>query len=213
MQFQLNLSITTMMGLTKQYGIILSNLYKTLAPASYKQRKESRPAGSTPHKPILGNVLTLVDLTSNKARYTCLSILASGHFQLSSPWHECPNTCFSRTVCSLSRYNVKIELDCFNCKTAVFLRLFTSIFTKENNYNPRFCTKKSTRPWGIFNNYKEKLSVPRVHAAALIEAMFTLYRIVKRSVAESVPDRASVTLGLLLSKQFLLRNSTAPLRC
>ena len=32
----------------------------------------------------------------------------------------CPNTCFSRTTCSLSRYNVKIELDCFNCKTGVF---------------------------------------------------------------------------------------------
>ena len=37
-------------GLTKQCSIILSNLYKTLAPASYKQCKESRPARSTPHK-------------------------------------------------------------------------------------------------------------------------------------------------------------------
>ena len=37
-------------GLTKQCSIILSNLYKTLAPAGYKQRKESRPACSTPHK-------------------------------------------------------------------------------------------------------------------------------------------------------------------
>ena len=46
------------------------------------------------------------------------------------------------------------------------------------------------------------------------KAMFTLYRIVKRSVAESVPDRASLfTLGVLLSKQFLLRNVTAPHRC
>ena len=37
-------------GLTKQRSIILSNLYQTLASASYKQRKESRPAHSTPHK-------------------------------------------------------------------------------------------------------------------------------------------------------------------
>ena len=35
----------------------------------------------------------------------------------------------SRTICSLSRYNVKGELDCFNCKTGVFLRLFTLMFT------------------------------------------------------------------------------------
>ena len=37
-------------GLSKQCSIILSNLYKALAPASYKQRKDSRPARSTPHK-------------------------------------------------------------------------------------------------------------------------------------------------------------------
>ena len=37
-------------GLTKQCGIILSNLYKALAPASHKQRKDSRPARSTPYK-------------------------------------------------------------------------------------------------------------------------------------------------------------------
>ena len=42
--------------------------------------------------------------------------------------------------------------------------------------------------------------------------MFTLYRIVKRSVTESVPEGVLLcTLGTLLSKQFLLRNSTAPL--
>ena len=32
----------------------------------------------------------------------------------------------------------------------------------------------------------------RVPGDALVQAMFTLYRLVKRSVAESVPDRASV---------------------
>ena len=43
--------------------------------------------------------------------------------------------------------------------------------------------------------------------------MFTLYRIVERSVAESVPGRTSILfrMGTLLSKQCLLRNSTAPL--
>ena len=41
----------------------------------------------------------------------------------------------------MSSYNVKGELDCFNCKTGVFLRFFTSMFTKESNYNPRFCEK------------------------------------------------------------------------
>ena len=46
-----------------------------------------------------------------------------------------------------------------------------------------------------------------------LRAMFTLYRIVKRSVAESVPDRASVHTRNAASKQFLLRHSTALLRC
>ena len=53
----------------------------------------------------------------------------------------CPNTRFSRTICSLSKYNVKCELDCFNCKTGVFLRLFTSMFIEESNYTPSFCEK------------------------------------------------------------------------
>ena len=122
----------------------------------------------------------------------------------------CPNTCFSRTTCSLTRYNVKGELDYFNCKMWVSLRLFTSMFTKESNYNPHFCEKTSVRLWGIFNNYKENLSVPRVHTAALIEswAMFTLYRIVKRSVTESVPDRASVH-----TRNAGFEAVSAPLRC
>ena len=33
-----------------------------------------------------------------------------------------------------------------------------------------FAKKKSTRLWGIFNNHKEKLSVPKVYTAALIES-------------------------------------------
>ena len=64
--------------------------------------------------------------------YTYLSILLA-----TSNYRVC-GTCFSRTNCSLSRYNAKGKLDCFNCKTGVFLRLFTPMFTKESNYNSRF---------------------------------------------------------------------------
>ena len=78
----------------------------------------------------------------------------------------CPNTSFSRSTCSLSRYNVKGDLDCINCKTRVFLRLFTSMFTKKAITIHVFA-KKSIHQWGIFNNYKEKLSVPRVDTATL----------------------------------------------
>ena len=81
----------------------------------------------------------------------------------------CPSTCFSRTNSSLSRYNAKGKLDCFNCKTGVFLRLFTSMFTKESNYNPRFGGNQL-----LYGEYlkiiKEKLSVPGVQNAALIES-------------------------------------------
>ena len=61
--------------------------------------------------------------------------------------HTCPSTCFSRTNCSLSRYNAKGKLDCFNCKTGVFLRLFTPMFTKEINYSPRFWGKNHLLFW------------------------------------------------------------------
>ena len=39
------------------------------------------------------------------------------------------------------KMNIIVILDCLNCKTEVFLRLFTSVFTKQNNYNTRFCKK------------------------------------------------------------------------
>ena len=66
-----------------------------------------------------------------------------------------PNTCFSCTSCSLSRYNIKCELDCFSCKTGVFLRLFTSMFTKQNNYNPRFCKKINSAMGNIQQLYRK----------------------------------------------------------
>ena len=46
-------------GLYKQCGIILSDLYKILAPASYKKRKVRKSSGM--------NMLTLEGLISNKA--------------------------------------------------------------------------------------------------------------------------------------------------
>ena len=37
--------------------------------------------------------------------------------------------------CALSKYNAKCKLDCFNFKMGFFIRLFTSMFRKEGNYN------------------------------------------------------------------------------
>ena len=73
-----------------------------------------------------------------------------------------PSTCFSRTNCSLSRYNAKGKLDCFNYKTG-FSQI---IHYKRKRLQSTFLGKKSTPLWGIFNNYKEKLSVPSVQTAA-----------------------------------------------
>ena len=75
-----------------------------------------------------------------------------------------PNMCFSRTTCSLIRY---IRL--FELQDGVFSQIIHFNVYIKKNYNPRFCKKKSTRVWGILNNYKEKLNAPRVHTAALIE--------------------------------------------
>ena len=81
----------------------------------------------------------------------------------------CPSTCFSRMNCSLSRYNTKGKLDCFNYKTGFFLRLFTPMLQKKA-ITIHVLEVKSTPLWGIFNNYKEKLGIPRVQTAALIES-------------------------------------------
>ena len=59
--------------------------------------------------------------------------------------------CLSMT-CSLSRYNAKGVLDCFNCKTGVFLRLFTS----EAITIYVFAKKKPSTSIGIFNNKSPK---------------------------------------------------------
>ena len=77
----------------------------------------------------------------------------------------CPSTCFSRTNCSLSRYNAKGKADCF-MQDGVFLRLLISMFTKESDYIQSTFWENPTPLWGIYNNYKEKLSVPRVQTAA-----------------------------------------------
>ena len=83
----------------------------------------------------------------------------------------CPNTCFSRTTYSLNRYNVKGEIDCFNCKARGFLRLFTLMFTKESNGQSTFLRQNQL----VYSEYltiikKSKLNDPRVHTAALTES-------------------------------------------
>ena len=80
-----------------------------------------------------------------------------------------PARAFHARIACLIRYNAKGKSDCFNCKTGFFPRLFTPTFTKESNYNPGFLGEKSIPLWGIFNNYKEKLSVPRVQATYCID--------------------------------------------
>ena len=80
--------------------------------------------------------------------------------------------CFSRMTCLLNGYNVKGESDCFNCKTGggggsqiVHFNVY-----KRKELQSTFLRKKSARLWGIFNNYKENLSVPEVNTAALTES-------------------------------------------
>ena len=82
----------------------------------------------------------------------------------------CPNTCFSCTTCSSSRCNVKGELSCFIWKTGGFSQIIHFSAYKRKRLQSTFLREKSTRLWGIFDNYKEKLSVPGVHTAALIES-------------------------------------------
>ena len=72
-------------------------------------------------------------------------------------------------TCSLSRYNVKGELDCFNCKTGVFSD-FSLQSLQKTAITIHVSAKKATHLWRIFNYYREKLSVPTVHNAALIES-------------------------------------------
>ena len=81
----------------------------------------------------------------------------------------CPNTYFSRMTCSLSRYGVEGELDCFNCKMGLFSDYSLQCLLQKAITIHFFCEKRSTRLWGILDNYKGKLSVPRVHTAALIK--------------------------------------------
>ena len=84
----------------------------------------------------------------------------------------CPNTCLSRTICLLSRYDVKGELDCFNCNTG-FPQIIHFIVYKTKQLQSTFWGKNSTGLSGIFNNYKEKQSVLKAYTAALIESEAT----------------------------------------
>ena len=85
----------------------------------------------------------------------------------------CPSTCFSRTNCLLSKYNAEGKLDCFNCKTGLFSDYLLQCLQKKAITIHVFGEKISTPLWGIFNYYKEKLSVPRVQIAVLIESLAT----------------------------------------
>ena len=82
----------------------------------------------------------------------------------------CPSTRFSRTNCSLSRYNAKGKLTCFNCKTGVFLTNYSLQTLQKKAITIHVLGEKLSPLWGIFNNYKEALRVSRVEAAALIES-------------------------------------------
>ena len=84
----------------------------------------------------------------------------------------CPNTCFSCscTICSLSKYDIKCELDCFNCKTGGFLRLFTSMFIKKLSTSNHLFAIDLTN----INNYKEKPSVSSVHNTIMHQFSQTL---------------------------------------
>ena len=74
----------------------------------------------------------------------------------------CPKKCFSRTTCSLSRYYVKVELDCFNCKSGFSQIIHLIQCLQKEGITVHVFAKKSTCPWGIFNNYREKSSVFKV---------------------------------------------------
>ena len=51
-----------------------------------------------------------------------------------------------------------------------FSQIIHSNVYKRNQLQSALLGKKPTPLWGIFNNYKEKLSVPRVQTAALIDS-------------------------------------------
>ena len=77
--------------------------------------------------------------------------------------------CFSRTTRSLSKYNVKIELDCSDCMKGFFSD-YSLQCLQNKTIKIHVLQKKSTRLWGIFISYKGKLNVPRVHTEILIES-------------------------------------------
>ena len=85
----------------------------------------------------------------------------------------CPNTCFSCTACSLSRYNVRGELDCLNCETGILSQIIHFNVDKRKQLQSTFLRKKPTRPWGILSNYKEKLRL-QLHVAIYRPDSFVL---------------------------------------
>ena len=99
----------------------------------------------------------------------------SGHFYLSSPWHMCPSTCFSRTNCSLSRYNAKDKLDCFNCKTGIFSQIINFIVYKRKQLQSTFLEKIQLR-YGEDLTIIKKWSIPRVQLLHCVLSSSTMYQ-------------------------------------
>ena len=69
--------------------------------------------------------------------------------------------------CLLSRYNIKGELDCFNCYAGVFPQIIHFHVYKRMQLQSTFCETKPPRLWGILNNYKEKLVLPECELLAV----------------------------------------------
>ena len=65
----------------------------------------------------------------------------------------------------LDRVNRPLE-----CKTGFFPQIIHFNVYERKQLQSTLLRKKSTRQWEIFNNYKEKLRVSRVHTAALTES-------------------------------------------
>ena len=72
----------------------------------------------------------------------------------------------------LTRYNAEGKLDCLTARRGFFSDYSLQCLQKKAITIYVF-GKKSTLLWGIFNSYKEKLSLPIVQTATLMESQAT----------------------------------------
>ena len=102
---------------------------------------------------------------STRKQQNTLQLTTIKKFAVSNPWHVCLDTSSLCTTSSLSRYNVEGELDFLTARQGVgggggeggFSDHSLQRLQKKAITIHVFVKKKSTRLWGIFNNYKEKL--------------------------------------------------------